>query len=227
MWGIYSFKAHFISFEYILYGKENTCTIKPKLFLIYILISTYHEQTVSVILIFWLYGKTASGVTNVPVIGGIIGCCVILILCSLMGLLGTWKHHQVILFFYMILLFILFVIQFSMACSALTIDTEHQRNLARDEWMAVNDGIKAEVQDKFNCCGLNSTDSEHPTCTDLPCCGGGLTSTIDPMCLKCEPCLPKLVNVIDEALRIAGRFGIFFSFSQVSSDFHGIFVHLI
>lgn len=132
-----------------------------------------------------------------------------------MGLIGTWKHHQVILFFYMILLFILFVIQFSTACSALTIDSQHQKTLAQDEWNAVNDGIKAEVQDKFNCCGLNSTDSEHPTCTDLPCCENGLV-TVDPHCANCQPCLEKLINAIDDALKIAGRFGIFFSFSQVS-----------
>lgn len=170
---------------------------------------------IGVTLIFWLYGKTNVGVTNVPVIGGIIATCVILVLCSIMGLIGTVKHHQVILFFYMIILFILFVIQFSISIEALTIDENHERNLARDEWYSVGDGQKAEVQEKFNCCGLNTTDSEHPTCTDLPCCGGSGLTTVDPNCAKCEPCLPKVVIAIDEALRIAGRFGILFSFTQV------------
>lgn len=46
-----------------------------------------------------VYGRNASLVINLPIIGGILACGVILILISLLGLAGAVKHHQVILFF--------------------------------------------------------------------------------------------------------------------------------
>jgi tetraspanin-13/31 len=45
------------------------------------------------------YGRAASQVTNIAIIGGIIGCGVFLFLVSLLGLVGAAKHHQVLLFF--------------------------------------------------------------------------------------------------------------------------------
>lgn len=46
-----------------------------------------------------LYGRAASLVTNLPIVGGILACGIILILISILGLLGAVKHHQVMLFF--------------------------------------------------------------------------------------------------------------------------------
>lgn len=46
-----------------------------------------------------VYGRTSSIVINLPIIGGILACGVILILISLIGLAGAVKHHQVTLFF--------------------------------------------------------------------------------------------------------------------------------
>lgn len=46
-----------------------------------------------------VYGRAASIVTNLPIIGGILACGVILILISVLGLIGAVKHHQVMLFF--------------------------------------------------------------------------------------------------------------------------------
>lgn len=46
-----------------------------------------------------VYGRNASLVINLPIIGGILACGVILILISLLGLAGAVKHHQVMLFF--------------------------------------------------------------------------------------------------------------------------------
>lgn len=71
--------------------------------------------------------KVATGVISLPIIGGILACGIILILTSILGLVGAVKHHQVILFFYMIILFILFVIQFSIACSCLAVNSERVR----------------------------------------------------------------------------------------------------
>lgn len=46
-----------------------------------------------------VYGRAASLVTNLPIIGGILACGIILILISVLGLIGAVKHHQVVLFF--------------------------------------------------------------------------------------------------------------------------------
>lgn len=46
-----------------------------------------------------VYGRAASIVTNLPIIGGILACGIILILISILGLVGAVKHHQVMLFF--------------------------------------------------------------------------------------------------------------------------------
>lgn len=114
-----------------------------------------------------VYGIQASIVTNLPIIGGILACGVILILISILGLAGAYKHHQVMLFFYMIILFLLFLIQFSIACSCLAVNSEQQKQLAEQGWSKVPDSIKSEVQQSFTCCGFNSTTealTEHPSC---------------------------------------------------------------
>lgn len=46
-----------------------------------------------------VYGRAASLVTNLPIVGGILACGIILILISVLGLVGAVKHHQVVLFF--------------------------------------------------------------------------------------------------------------------------------
>lgn len=46
-----------------------------------------------------VYARAASIVTNLPIVGGILACGVILICISMLGLAGAVKHHQVMLFF--------------------------------------------------------------------------------------------------------------------------------
>jgi len=45
------------------------------------------------------YGRAASQVIDITIIGGIIACGVFLFILSLLGLVGAAKHHQVLLFF--------------------------------------------------------------------------------------------------------------------------------
>lgn len=111
-----------------------------------------------------VYGRAASIVTNLPIIGGILACGIILILISILGLIGAAKHHQVLLFFYMIILFSLFLIQFSIACSCLAVSSSQQQQFAEEGWNRVPDKIKQEVQSTFYCCGFNSTSTDHPSC---------------------------------------------------------------
>ena len=96
------------------------------------------------------YGKTSNEVKSLPIIGGIAACGVFLLAISIVGLIGAVRHHQVhwqlcfsiiiiicftlspqvMLFFYMITLLLIFVIQFSVACACLGVDEDKELQLA-------------------------------------------------------------------------------------------------
>lgn len=67
-------------------------------------------------------------------------------------------------FQYMIILFTLFLIQFSIACSCLAVSSEQQQQFAEEGWNRVSNKIRQEVQNTFYCCGFNSTSTDHPSC---------------------------------------------------------------
>lgn len=64
----------------------------------------------------------------------------------------------------MIILFVLFLIQFSVASSCLAVNKDQQRDLAARGWNHGPIELKKEVQDTFKCCGFNSTSD-----SDIPC----------------------------------------------------------
>lgn len=68
----------------------------------------------------------------------------------------------------MIILFILFLIQFSIASSCLAIGPEEQKQFAEDGWTNGSNEMRKKVQDSFLCCGYNSTSAvdpnSHPSC---------------------------------------------------------------
>lgn len=164
-----------------------------------------------------VYGRAASIVTNLPIIGGILACGIILILISMLGLAGAIKHHQVMLFFYMIILFLLFLIQFSIACSCLAVNSEQQKHFAEEGWNRVPVDIKKEVQDTFLCCGFNSTTTDdHPSCevVNRSCCFDAKINEC-----SCMPCLPVLEDKINYAFKLCGGIGLFFSFTEVLAVF--------
>lgn len=120
------------------------------------------------------YGKAAIQITDVSVIGGILACGVFLFLLSLLGLIGTAKHHQVMLFFYMVILFGLFVFQFGLAWACLLFDVEHQQDVAKGGWDGASYEQRVKAQEFFNCCGFNPTDPKNdilcPNVCWLCCC---------------------------------------------------------
>ena len=117
------------------------------------------------------YGKTASIITSLGVVGGIVACGVLLLFIAVLGLVGAVKHHQVVLFFYMLVLFLLYILQFSLACACLAITPDQQDKLLHEGWKLSSDNIKKDAQETFSCCGFdtyNNTDVEdgmgHPGC---------------------------------------------------------------
>ncbi|KAF2350825.1 Tetraspanin/Peripherin, partial [Trinorchestia longiramus] len=76
--------------------------------------------------------KYTAIVSSLAIVSGIIACGVFLLMISLVGLVAASRHHQVMLFFYMIVLFVIFVIQFGVACACLAIN-EAQQEAALDQ----------------------------------------------------------------------------------------------
>lgn len=54
----------------------------------------------------------------------------------------------------MVILFMLFLIQFSVACACLAVNSKQQEQLAEQGWHRVPDNVKTKVQEAFQCCGF-------------------------------------------------------------------------
>ena len=70
--------------------------------------------------------KSTDFIRSVPTVGGIVACGVFLLFIAIVGLYGAVKHHQILLFVYMVVLFSIFVIQFSVACACLAASVEDE-----------------------------------------------------------------------------------------------------
>ncbi|KAL5009777.1 hypothetical protein ScPMuIL_012082 [Solemya velum] len=178
------------------------------------------------------YGRAVAIVTSLTLIGSIIACGVFLFLVAVVGLIGAVRHHQVLLFFYMIILFLLFLLQFSLACACLAVNSNQRDDLFRKGWKLSSNQTRAEVQFNFNCCGLedqslNSSDpAGHPSCHDLVCCSNPesphtccsddtANATKDEGECPCSTCLDSLKPEIKSAFSITGGIGLFFSFTEI------------
>ena len=65
-------------------------------------------------------------ISSLRVVGVVIAVGIFLFLIALVGLIGAVKHHQVLLFFYMIILLLVFIVQFSVSCACLALNQEQQ-----------------------------------------------------------------------------------------------------
>jgi len=169
-------------------------------------------------------GKYAAIVNQIEIIGGIIACGVFLLLISLVGLVGAIKHHQVCLFFYMVILFLIFFIQFAIACACLALSDAQKKKIISSGWNKVDNTLKEKCQTGLDCCGLNDPDNvdDHPPCKNSKCCAnskamcctgtGNKTSTDKCPCLSCMVVGEKTVNT---TLNSAGGLGLFFSFTEI------------
>ena len=73
------------------------------------------------------------------------------------------------------MLFLLFIVQFTVACACLAIGPNQQKSLFRSGWSEAGEGLRTKMQDKFDCCGataddqlerVNDTGLSHPACTN-------------------------------------------------------------
>ncbi|XP_072214023.1 LOW QUALITY PROTEIN: tetraspanin-31 [Excalfactoria chinensis] len=159
------------------------------------------------------WGRAVGVVSWVPLVGGVLAVGVLLLLIAAVGLLGAAHHHQVLLFFYMVVLGLLFLVQFSVSCSCLALDRGRQEQLFGATWPLLSNATRWGLEQRLDCCGTqNSTQSP-------PSGQGAQHSDCPARCrqgaLRCRSCTEAVLQHSDEALKLLGGVGLFFSFTEV------------
>lgn len=178
--------------------------------------------------------------TSYSLIGSLIGAGVFLFLFSFLGLCGALHHHQVVLFFYMVVLGLLCIVQFASSITLVAINDQQRDNILNKSWVHATNSSRNEVQEAFDCCGFdhNVTDSILPpvNCSALPCCTS-LYKTNETECFKpediddtedivtkeddthtiagCDSCKDKVSEQFSYAVKVSGAVGLFFSFTEL------------
>ncbi|XP_028266713.1 tetraspanin-31 [Parambassis ranga] len=155
------------------------------------------------------WGKGFGIVSSIHIIGGVIAVGVFLLLIAIVGLIGAMHHHQVMLFFYMVILFIVFLFQFGVSCSCLAMNRGQQETLLNSAWGMLENKTKTDLESQLNCCGLLNITGSHFE-QDLLNCPAACKKT-----QSCLMCGEMMLNHATEALKILGGVGLFFSFTEI------------
>jgi len=153
-----------------------------------------------------VHGKVSGVVTSLPILGGITACGIFLLIISVVGLIGAVRHHQVMLFSYMVVLFCIFIIQFSVSCAAIAVNEDDEKQILKKGWDSATDSTKKDAERIFDCCGLNNV-TEGIECQKYTVCGKQNAT-------NCLPCMGKITEKVDAAFNAAGGLGLFFSFTE-------------
>ncbi|CAF0920556.1 unnamed protein product [Adineta steineri] len=157
---------------------------------------------------FAIYTRVNSLIVDLHLFVGLIVLSLYLLFLSIFGIFGVLKHQQVFLFFYIILLSILFLFQFILACTYLTIRGEKNYNLLKSNYQKSTDNIQL----KYNCCGFDNATkfNRKETCKKLPCC-----QSSDQCCETLTMCYPLLSHELDKNLKIIGSIMLIFTLTQI------------
>jgi len=177
-----------------------------------------------------VHGKVSGIVTSLPIVGGITACGIFLLMISVIGLIGAVRHHQVLLFFYMVVLFLIFLIQFSVSCAALAINEDDEKRIIQTAWQKSPESLIIQAEQTFDCCGLgvmpngtvylapNEDDIawsiDHKVFDNYPSakCHHDAKGTTSP---DCQTCFSLITDKVNSGFNGAGGLGLFFSFSEL------------
>jgi len=167
-------------------------------------------------------GKSSNLLTSLPVIGGIVACGVFLLFVAIVGILGAIKHHQVMLFFYMMVLFSIFVIQFSVACACLAVGEKEEIQILEKAWNAAGDEARFDAENTFKCCGFKNITINQAQCEkcreiteikdSVTCTNGTYTSKVH--------CDDKIQEKVNRAFNASGTVGLLFSFTELVAIYY-------
>ncbi|XP_043444962.1 tetraspanin-13 isoform X1 [Prionailurus bengalensis] len=113
------------------------------------------------------------------------------------------KTPSGVAFFYMIILLLVFVVQFSVSCACLALNEEQQGQLLEVGWNNTA-SARNDIQRNLNCCGFRTY---NPNDTCLASC----VKSSHP----CSLCAPIIGKYAGEVLRFVGGIGLFFSFTEI------------
>ncbi|KAL1774744.1 tetraspanin-31 [Sigmodon hispidus] len=155
------------------------------------------------------WGKGLGLVSSIHIIGGVIAVGVFLLLIAMAGLVGAVNHHQVLLFFYMIILGLVFIFQFGISCSCLAINQSTQIDVINASWWVMSNSTQHELEESFDCCGLFNLTAPYQR-EDTSC-----TAMCKTRNSGCQMCGETFLKHSDKALKILGGVGLFFSFTEI------------
>lgn len=67
----------------------------------------------------------------------------------------------------MLILFLIFIVQFALACVCLAMNEEQVRSLVEGSWNSASSSTRAMVQERLNCCGFIEQGQGHPSCSKV------------------------------------------------------------
>lgn len=149
------------------------------------------------------WGKWFDLVSSIRVVAGVIGVGTFLFLVAFVGLCGAVKHHQVLLFFYMMILFLVFIVQFSVSCACLALNKDQQNHLLEVGWNK-SEATHSDIEKTLDCCGFYSVNN-------VSCAARCFHNTP----VSCEPCSNIIQQYAGEVLQFVGGIGLFFSFTEI------------
>ena len=187
-------------------AEENNLLFWRRLLIIF---NMFYILLALIFLFFAIFTRVNSSIIDLHLLVGLILLSVYLMFLSIFGLYAAIKHHQVLLFFYVILLCILFLFQFILACTYLTIRGDNKYNLLKKNY----DKSVDHIQLKYNCCGFDNQTSfnRNETCRNLPCC----QTPSNQCCETLSVCYPLLIHELDKNLKIIGSIMLIFTLTQI------------
>lgn len=150
------------------------------------------------------WGKWFGLVSSFQVVAVVISVGIFLFLVALVGLCGALKHHQVLLFFYMMILFVVFILQFSVSCACLALSTAQQNHLLEVGWNK-SESTQRDVEKTLDCCGFSSVNYNGS-------CAAACFSQPKPSCSTCSSTIQMYAG---DVLRFVGGVGLFFSSTEI------------
>jgi len=171
------------------------------------------------------WARNVGMIISPPIIGGILASGVFLLFISLLGIVATLRHHQVMLFFYVLILFILFIVQFAVSISCLALSHLQQIQVLKKAWNNAPMTVQEDVMRTLDCCGYDHTeymnkwvddetnDKTHGWCVEQ---NIKIPPSEDPAKLDgYEFCETKIETKTDMAVEKLGGYSLFFSFTEM------------
>uniref|UniRef100_A0A915KXB4 Tetraspanin-31 n=1 Tax=Romanomermis culicivorax TaxID=13658 RepID=A0A915KXB4_ROMCU len=178
-----------------------------------IALNAFYIFVAIILIISGAYAKAASIIPTLSIAGSIIAPGVCLLMVAILGAFGGVKHHQVALFFYMIVLFVVFLVQFFVAIACLAISNQHIKRGLEHGWQIASNETKCFAERSFDCCHFGEYKS--PICPTV----SFTFCAMYPIHWQCttdkDICNEKFFHAAHDSLHTAGGLGLFFSFTEI------------